>query len=336
MLESFFADHPRSKAAWQTVSQALKQWQQDKAFVLAASLAFYSAISLAPLLTMSLSFASIFYRQDTALREQLVAQLGYYIGTAGADVAEAILSNASERGSGVSALFSIVMLLVGASAVFAQLQMSLNAVWNVAPKPKRPWAHTLKVRLVSVALVLGIGALLLAFTVAGAVLAGVSDFVTGFSAPGVELLWQLVNFLVGVAAFALLFAALFKFLPDAIIRWRDVWLGALITSVLFNLGRLAIGLYLGKAAPGSAYGAAGSLVALLLWLYYSALILFLGAELTQVLARRFGRRIRPAAYAYRTSTLALPVDDDGNPILHREAREEVKERVEGPPEAGPS
>ncbi|RYD61106.1 MAG: hypothetical protein EOP84_36140, partial [Verrucomicrobiaceae bacterium] len=145
-------------------------------------------------------------------------------------------------------------------------------------------------------------------------------------------LWQGGVFLLGVAVFTVLFAALYKFLPDAVIAWRDVWVGALVTSVLFNIGRLAIGLYLSKSAPGSPYGATGSLVVLLLWIYFSALILFLGAEFAQVYARHFGRRIRPAKHAYRTSVVALPVDDEGHPILTRETRNEVKDRVECPPD----
>lgn len=229
------------KAAWDIIRQALRQWQQDGAFVLAAALAFYTAISLAPLVTMSLSFASVFYGEE-ALRGELVTQVERFTGAAGAEVIQAILANARAQGTGVSQIFSIVMLLVGASAVFAQLQTALNTVWNVAPEPDRPWTHSVRVRLVSVALVLGIGVLLLAFTLAGAVLSGVAGYVTSLAAPGVELLWQGVNFVLGLAVFSLLFAALFKFLPDAVIRWRDVWLGALITSTLFNLGRLAIGI----------------------------------------------------------------------------------------------
>ncbi len=318
------------RTAWEIIRQALRQWKQDGAFTLAAALAFYAAVSLAPLVTMSVSFASLFYGEE-ALRGELVLQVERYVGGAGAEVIQSILASARTRGSGVSAALSIAVLLIGASAVFAHLQAALNAIWNVAPAPARPWTHSLKLRLISVALVLGIGLLLFAFTLAGAALSFVSGFVADRSGLGGELPWHAATFLFGVAIFALLFAALFKLLPDAIIRWKDVWLGALITSALFNIGRLAIGIYLGKFAPGSVYGTAGSLVALLLWLYYSALILFLGAELTQVLARRFGQRIRPAAHAYRTSAVTLRVDDDDQPILEPEKVAEVRERVEPTP-----
>jgi membrane protein len=319
------------KTTWTILSQVLRQWQQDGAFALAAALSFYAIISLAPLVTMSLSFASMFYGEE-ALRGELVVQVKEYVGEPGAEVIQNILANATKRASGFSAWMSLGILLVGASAVFAQLQYSLNTIWNVALRPDSSWWPTIKTRLVSIALVFGIGLLLLVFTIGGAVLSRVADFVTRMPAPGMEFLWQSVAFLVGVAVFTLLFAALYKFLPDALIGWRDVWVGALATSVLFNLGRLAIGLYLGKSAAGSAYGAAGSLIALALWIFYSALILFFGAEFAQVYARHCGRRIRPAKNAYRTSTVALPVDDDGNPILDRETRQEVKERVECPPD----
>ena len=319
------------KTTWTILRQAFNQWMQDGAFSLAAALAFYAAISLAPLVTISLSFASMFYGEE-ALQGELVEQVQTYVGEPGAEVIQNILASASQRGSGLSAWISLGMLLIGSSAVFAQLQYSLNTVWNVTPRPDASWWHTIKIRLISIALVFAIGLLLLAFTIGGAVLSAVANFVTGLSAPGMEFLWQTIVFLIGVAIFTGLFAALYKYLPDAVIGWRDVWVGALATSVLFNLGRLAIGLYLGKSAPGSAYGATGSLVVLLLWLFYSALILFLGAEFAQVYARHCGRRIRPAENAYRTSVVALPVDDDGNPILDRETRKEVKERVECPPE----
>lgn len=314
------------KTVWEILRKTFGQCRDDGALVQAAALAFYAAISLAPMVTIILAFASLFYG-EVALRGELVAQVKRYVGPSGAEVIQDILVNARRSGSDRFTIVSVGILLAGSSAVFARLQKALNTVWNVAPKPHRRWQHTLKARLVSVALVLGIGMLLLAFTLAGVVLSGVANFVTRLSIPGAQTLWQSVNFLLGVAACTGLFALLLKFLPDAVIRWRDVWLGALATSTLFNVGRLGIGFYLGRFAPGSAYGTAGSLFAVLLWLFYSAVILLFGAELTQVLARRFGTRIRPAAHAHRTSTLALPVDDDGNPLLPEEARAAVRERV---------
>jgi membrane protein len=313
------------RTVWQIVARAFQQWRQDRAPSLAAALSFYTVVSLAPLVTMSLSFAALFYG-DEALRGELVSEVERYVGPAGAEVIQSILANARLRGSGPAAWISIVMLLVGASAGFAQLQAALNAVWNVAPKPDLPFWRTLSVRLLSMALVLVVGLLLLVFTATGALLAGIVRLVGG---PGssTEALWQAADSLLGIAVTTALFAAMFKFLPDAIIRWRDVWVGALITAVLFNAGRLAIGLYLGHSAAGSAYGAAGSLVAVLLWIYYSSLILLLGAEFTQVYARRFGLRIRPAAHAIRTSMVPLPVDDDGNPILRADVRKEVRSRT---------
>jgi membrane protein len=308
---------------WQILAQTVRQWLRDGAPTLAGALSFYTVVSLAPLVTMSLSLAALFYG-DQALRGEIVAQVHRYVGAAGAEVIEDILASARLRGAGVSAWISVLLLLVGASAVFAQLQAALNTVWNVAPRPGLSLARKLAVRLLSIGLVLATGLLLLVLTVTGAALSRLAAAIGSVAA--LEAVWRAADSLAGVALSAALFAAMFKFLPDALIRWRDVWVGALITAALFNAGRAAIGIYLSHTAPGSAYGAAGSLVALLLWIYYSSLILFLGAEFTQVYARRYGRRIRPAAFAIRTSLVTLPVDDDGNPLLSADVRAEVRSR----------
>jgi membrane protein len=188
--------------------------------------------------------------------------------------------------------------------------------------------YTVKLRLLSMGLVLSVGFVLLITMVLSAVLSAVQDFVADLS-PAAGALWQSGDFVVGVVVAALLFAAVFKLLPDAKIAWKDVWVGAFITSLLFNFGRLAIGYYLGKTAAGSAYGATGSLITLLLWIYYSSLVMLLGAEIAQVYARRFGKRIMPARHAYRISSMRLPVDEDGNPTISAAERGEVKEHVAG-------
>jgi membrane protein len=174
-------------------------------------------------------------------------------------------------------------------------------------------------------LVVSVGFVLLVSMVLSAVLSALQDFVTGHY-PMTGALWQGGNFVIGIVVAALMFAALFKLLPDARIAWSDVWVGAFITSLLFNVGRLAIGLYLGKTAAGSAYGATGSLITLLLWIYYSSLVMLLGAEIAQVYARRFGKCISPSRHAYRISSVRLPVDEEGNPEIPEKERAEMKER----------
>lgn len=306
---------------WTVAKQSVRQWLADDAFSLAAALSFYTVISLAPLVTLSLAVASLFYG-ERAVRGQLVEQIEHVVGEPGAEVIQGILAHAHAMRPGLMGLVSVVILLVGASFVFVQLQRSLNAVWNVAPRPDLTWRYTLKGRLLSMLLVLCLGLLLLLVTIAATAL----EYVTAL-VPAVGIVWHGVNFLAGIALVTLLFAALFKLLPDAVVAWRDVWVGALVTALLFEIGRHALAVYLGRSAPGSAYGASGSLVALLLWIYYSALIILLGAEFAQVYARRFGHRIRPSVHAYRTTHIRLPVDDEGRPQLDENLRKLIREHV---------
>ena len=277
--------------------------------MLAAALAFYIAISLAPLVTISLALASAVYGEK-ALQGQLVWLVTHYVGPMGAEVIQDIIANTSKRRWGLAPFFSFCTLLLGASATFVQLQRALNAVWHVEPRPDRPWRYTVRARLLAIALVAGTGASLVIFTAGGAVLSAIAGYISHFSPKGTEIWWQSMNFVVGVITFTGIFAALLKFLPDAVIRWMDVWAGALFTSVLFNAGRLIIGLYIGKWAPGSAYGTVGSVVAVLVWLYFSALILLLGAEFTQVYAEYRGVRIRPSAHAQKVRLVSIPAPDN--------------------------
>ena len=318
------------KTLWSILKQAVRQLLEDRAFELAAALAFYSVISLAPLVTVILSVATFFYGAD-AVRGELMHQVEYLLGSQGAELVQTILANAKQKGSGVFAIIGLIILLVSASAVFSQLQSALNAIWRVAPRPDLSWKYTVRLRLVSMALVVGAGLFLILLVISSAVLAAVAEFIAKVT-PGLQSLWGLVDLVFSIGVLTFLFAMVFKILPDVIIRWKDVWLGALTTAVLFAFGKLAISLYLGKSAPGSAYGAAGSVIALLLWIYYSAVILFFGAELTQVYARRFGRRIQPASHAHRVSSIAVPMDEEGNPILDEDKRGEVKRRVRPSPE----
>lgn len=313
------------RTAWEILRQSVTQWLQDRAFELAAALSFYAAISLAPAVTMTLSVASLFYG-EAAVRGELVSRVEGVVGEPGAEVIQNILASTTESPSGIFAVGSFVMLLVGASIVFVQLQSALNTVWNVAPKPTLSFWYTVKLRLLSMGLVLSVGFVLLASMILSAVLSAIRDFVTGVS-PFAGALWQSGNFVIGVLVAALLFAALFKLLPDAHIGWKDVWVGALITALLFNIGRVAIGVYLARTAAGSAYGAAGSLITLLLWIYYSSLVMLLGAEIAQVYARKIGTRIDPAPHAYRISSIRIPVDEEGEPILKEKERADMREQT---------
>lgn len=282
---------------WEMIKAVLQEWREDNVTRLAAALSYYTVISLAPLLVFTITVASQFYARS-AVQQELLTQIEGLVGATGAEAIQGILENASQPESGgmIATIVSLGVLLFGASNVFTQLQSSLNAIWNVQPKPGRGIFSIVKERSLSFVLVLGIGFLLLVSLILNTALTAASRFL-GDVFPLGPWFWQAFNFLISFGVITVLFALMFKFLPDVEIRWRDVWVGALITSLLFNIGKFLIGLYLGQSSVASAYGAAGSIIVILIWVYYSAIILFLGAEITQVYARQRGERIRPARNA---------------------------------------
>lgn len=275
------------------VSTAYAEWRENKASRLAAALAYHVAFSVGPLLLVSIAVASLVFG-DEAARGEVFAQLRSLLGDEGASVVEAAVRGSSQRGgAAISTAIGVAMLAWSASNVFVQLQDALNTIWEVEPDPRAGIEVRIKRRLLTMTMVLGTGFLLLVSLIISAVLALLGDAVVGLL-PGGELVWQAVNAVVGLGIVALLFAAIYKVVPDVEIGWSDVWIGAVATALLFTVGKLLIGLYLGHVSVGSTYGAAGSLLVFLVWVYYSAQILLFGAELTQVYARMYGGRIRPA------------------------------------------
>lgn len=286
---------------WQLLKTTVQEWVADEASLLAAALSYYTAISLAPLLVLLVVIIGFFLNQDTA-RTQLLEQLRSAIGTQGAQFLEIILENADQPGiASLAGVLSFLTLLWGSTNVFSQLQNSLNKIWDVEPKPGRGIWATVQERLLSFSLVLGVAFLLLVSFVLSAALTALSGLGESWL-PGLDWLWQLINFIVSFGVITLLFAAIYKVLPDAKVAWRDVWMGAAVTALLFTVGKTLLGWYLANA--GTTYGAAGSLIVFLLWVYYSAQILFFGAEFTQVYARAYGAGIQPSAGAQRISTNA--------------------------------
>jgi membrane protein len=272
--------------SWQVLKAAGADWVEDKAAQLGAALAFYSILSLAPLLLVSLAIAAFFFGDQA--EGEMMGQLTGLVGEQGAAAISTMLHHAQRPGAGIVATaFGMITLLFGASGVFAQLQTAMNEIWEVPPKKSSGLWNMVRSRFLSFAMVLGTGFLLLVSLILSAVISGIGSYI-GDRWPAFEPVSQLANAGVSFLVVTLLFAMIFKLLPDTNVAWRDVWIGALSTAVLFTIGKFFIGLYLGKAAVGSAYGAAGSLVVLLIWIYYSAQILFFGAELTQVYARRYG------------------------------------------------
>jgi membrane protein len=281
---------------WATLKDTVRDWLDDDAARLAAALAYYALLSLAPLIVIAIAVVGFFVGADAA-RGRVAGELGAIVGAEAAQGIQAVAANARSPSAGiVSTVVGVVTLFVGASGVFGELQSSLNAVWEVAPKPGRGVLGQLRDRFLSFTMVLGVAFLLLVSLLISSLLSAVGKMMAG-ALPGGEVLWQVVNFTFSLAVVTGLFALIFKVIPDAEVKWRDVWLGAAFTAILFTLGKFLLGLYLGKAAVGSAYGAAGSIIALVVWVYYAAQILLLGAEFTQVQARRHGHEIRPSAGA---------------------------------------
>ena len=275
---------------WSVTKTAGADWMEDKATKLAASLAFYTMLSIAPLLIISIKIASEFLDEGQA-RSQMQAYVASNVSAEAAKAVEPMIINATQAGAGVLAtIISIVVLLFSASGVFGELQDSLNTIWEVKPRPDRGIWGTIKDRFFSFTMVLGVVFLLLVSLVASTALHAVSDRIGG---AGAGFLWKALSFVVSLGVITVLFALIFKFLPDAKVRWRDVWVGAALTAVLFTVGKFLLGWYLGRGTTTSVYGAAGSLVAMLLWVYYSAQILFFGAEFTQAWARAHGAVLEP-------------------------------------------
>ncbi|HLO14619.1 MAG TPA: YihY/virulence factor BrkB family protein [Anaerolineales bacterium] len=276
----------------------VREWQQDSAPRLAAALAYYTTFSLAPLLILIIAIAGLIGGRQAA-QNQTMAQVQDLLGVQGRQFVQGMIESASQPSTGLAATaIGAITLLLGALGVFGELQNSLNTIWDVKPKPAQSFWDGIKRfilgRLLSFTMVLGIGFLLLASLVISAVLSALGQYISS-AWPLADLWLQLINFFISFAVITLLFAMIFKFLPEAHIAWKDVWLGAAVTSALFTLGKFLIGLYLGRSSVGSTFGAAGSLAILLIWIYYSAQILFFGAEFTQVYANLYGSKIVPDA-----------------------------------------
>jgi membrane protein len=273
-----------------------------------ASLAYYAALSLAPLLVIALAVASLVFDRST-IRTSIVAEMRQFVGDRGAELFAGLLADsADEDKSSLAIVIGFVTLLVGATAVFVELQDGLNAIWEVRREKGRAVWTFIKTRLLSAAMVVSFGFLLLVSLLVSAALSAVTK---RLHLGELAVVGWVLNFLVSVFVTGILFAILFKFLPDVRIRWRDVWFGAFATAILFNLGQIAIGQYLGRAGVGSAYGAAGSLVIVLVWVYYSGAILFFGAELTQARARLSGRAIEPKPGAGMITSRSRPAAQPG-------------------------
>lgn len=282
------------------LKQTFSEWLEDQAPQLGAALAYYTVFSLAPLILLLLAIVGFLFRNDPGgAWKKMTEQMSYFLDNSALDVVANIAQTASHPNKGTMAtIIGILLALFGASGVFGQLQNALNTIWGVKAKPGAGMAGFIRSRFLSFAMVAGVCFLLLVSLVFESLLKGFSHYVQAMF-PGGIVIALVVYFIFDLAVVVLLFASIFKFLPDVKIQWRDVWIGALLTAILFAIGKWALGLYLGSGAAASAYGAASSLITLLLWIYYSSQILLFGAEFTQVYAARAGRALVPAEYAVR-------------------------------------
>ncbi len=281
------------RSIWDLIVEAYNEWSADNALRLGASLAYYTVFSIAPLLILVMAIVGFVYGGDAA-KGQILGQVKDIAGPRIASTLQSML-NPQTRSSGLLAtVVSIVTLLVGASGVFVELQDAMNIIWE-APRQVSAGLWTMvKDRLISFAIVFALGFVLLVSLVLSAVLSGVSGYLTAML-PGPLSGWMVeaLHFIVSFGVITVLFALMFKFLPDVKTRWGDIWVGAVITALLFTIGKFALGLYLGRNGTTSIYGAAASFILLLMWVYYSAEILFYGAEMTKVYAKRRGWRAVP-------------------------------------------
>ena len=281
------------RTLWHLIKEAAADWSHDRAPRLGAALAYYTVFSLVPFLVVVIALIGLVLGQEAA-QSAILSHIATLVGDQSAAAIKDMIQRADQPSTGLVATgLAVVTLLFGASGVFGQLQDALNTVWGVEPKEGRGVWGFIKDRFLSFVAVLGTGFLLLVSLILSSALAAFGKWFSGLL-PLPEALLHLFNFVLSFVVVTGLFALIFKVLPDARVAWRDVWVGALLTAALFTIGKYALGLYLGKSNVASAYGAAGSLVLILVWVYYSAQILLYGAEFTQVYANRLGERIVPA------------------------------------------
>jgi membrane protein len=275
--------------AWELIKQTIDEWQQDEAPRMGASLAYYALFSLAPLLVIMVAIIGFVYKGDTI--GQIQRQVQSLVGIDAARTVAAAIHNASAFDHGiVASVVSLAVLSLCATGVFSELHTALNKIWKVRRSDCGFILGVLKDRFASFIMVLAVAFLLLVSMILSAVLSAVTSYFT-YLLPGANFLWHIADLCVSFGAATLLFALLFRYVPDTQVTWRDVWIGAVTTALLFDIGKFWIGFYIGKSSVGSVFGAAGSGVVILAWVYYSSQLIFLGAEFTQVYAKR--RRLAP-------------------------------------------
>jgi membrane protein len=299
------------------LSRAIMGWWNDNVPRMGAALAYYTLFSLAPILVVAIAVAGLVFGRD-AVRGEIVGQIEGLLGHSGAQAVQAMLEGAAKPSTSIPAtIVGVITFFLGATGAFLELQNDLDVIWRVKPKESTSfWQALLKQRFVSFALVLGFAFLLLTSLVVSAALAALHTYM-GNNFPGMAVLWEAVNVVVSLAVITVLFAMIYKVLPDVRLSWSDVWVGALVTAGLFTLGKFLIAVYIGTSAFASTYGAAGSVIVILVWVYYSAQIVLLGAEFTREYVKRFSTKPTPEVWA----TKARGPTGGSVPLVSRPPRE---------------
>ena len=306
---------------WEVIKNSFTGFGDNKVTKMSGSLAYATVFSLGPLLIVIISLCSIFLGRE-AIEGKIYGQLRSFVGSDTAEQLQSIIKNASVQGKNTLAIvIGGIVLLIGATGVFAEIQDSINVIWGLKPKPKRGWVKMLQNRFLSFSVIISLGFLLL-------VSLGITALIDGFNErlikhfPNVTIVvFYIINLVITLVVVTTIFSVIFKVLPDAKIKWKDVIAGAFTTALLFMLGKFAISIYISKSNVGSTYGTAGSLVVLLLWVYYSSIILYFGAEFTKAYAIKYGSEIHPNNYAVTTKTVEV---ETGQQSVQKVESSEIK------------
>lgn len=312
-MKNYFT-RQNARKAWKMTKDTFVGFIDDKGLKLSAALSYYTMFSLGPLLLLVISLAGIFFG-DQAVRGHLFGEINGLIGNDAAGQVQDMIKNLELSGkSTTAAIIGGATLLIGATTVFAEIQDSINIIWRVKAKPKRGWLKILKDRLLSSSLIVALGFLLIVSLLINGALKALNEWLIAFFPDVTIILFNAIDIVVSFGVISLLFGTIFKVLPDVKIAWRDVRMGAFFTATLFMLGRYLIGLYIETTGTASTYGAAGSLIIILVWVYYTAAIMYLGAEFTRVYADSIGLRIQPADYAVYVEQTEREMDKDSIPL----------------------
>ena len=326
------------KAIFNLLKASISAWSDDKSPRLGAALSFYTVFAMPPLFMIAIFIASLVF-DPNSVQTEMFSEVGGLIGKKSAEAIQTAMAAQYQTHKGlIASVIAIGTLIITATGLFIELQDALNTIWRVEAKPGHGVMGFVRMRLLSFAMVVGIGFLLMVSLIVSAALAAATKFIGGFL-PSVGVISEISGDVVSFAVIMVLFAMIFKVLPDVKIAWRDVWIGAGVTSLLFTAGKFLLGWYLGRSTTITAYGTAGSVVLILLWVYYSAQILFFGAEITKVYANRFGRHPQPASYArWVSAPKEVPRPDlqgtktpralETHPVRQAQLIAELKEEVE--------